>query len=85
MIKKKTTLLSRNAGDENNPHPGGCKIFFNQLNFLNKLYNLRTTLTALFFDSTSFCWKTKSCSKRKKTSFVGINLPVENRLNGEFY
>ena len=38
--------------DEKNFHPGSCKFFFfliNLIEFLNKIYTYRTTLTPLFF------------------------------------
>ena len=41
LIKEKNTLISGNAGDEKNLHPGGRNfIFFNQFNgyFSNKVY-----------------------------------------------
>ena len=35
QFKKKNTLVSGNAGDEKNLHPGGRKfIFFNQFNWI---------------------------------------------------
>ena len=40
MAKKNNTLVSINADDEKNLHPGGRKILLLsiQLNFLNKVY-----------------------------------------------
>ena len=69
------TLVSENAGNEKNLHPGGRKKFFSSIEFLESLH-LKN-----YSNSTFPRWKTKSpifyCLKGKKRNFVRINLLVE--------
>ena len=49
--KEKNTLVSGNASDEKNLHPGDYKktFFINLIEFSKHSLQLKTTLTALFF------------------------------------
>ena len=76
----------RKCGWRKNLHSGVRKFIFlmNLIEFFKESLYLKT-----YSNSTFLCWKTKSPTlifrKKGKPQFVRINLPAENRLNGEFY
>ena len=82
--QKNNTLVSGNAGDEKNLHPGARNFFLiDFIKFSKSSLHVKFTLGALFFVENQVT--VPFTVRREKRKFVRMNLLMENHLNGEFY